>query len=88
MRNYTPTTSEVRGDYAWKSASIVGALEYTEGQAEFDRWLAAHEAKVKSEVFNGLAGYFAQSNGETSWPDATLAQMMSDEADKLDKGND
>ena len=39
-------TTEVRGHYAWKSASIVGALDYSEDKAEFDYWLAKHDAEV------------------------------------------
>ena len=41
---------------------------------------------AKSEVFRGLAGYFEQSSGTMTWPDSTLAQMMTEEADSLDAG--
>ena len=50
MSDYTPTTAEIRGHYSWKSSSIVGALEYSEGLSEFERWLAAHDAEVADKA--------------------------------------
>lgn len=54
---YTPNTEQVRrywqyGANAWSAASaddrdLVGSIG-----AEFDRWLAAHDAEVKAEAWN------------------------------------
>jgi len=53
------TTTEVRGHYAWKSASIVGALDYSEGKAEFDDWFDKHDAEVaateRARIINHLS---------------------------------
>ena len=46
MNNYTPTTEEVREDYALGRNEVVGAGWYDQHRAEFDRWLAAHDAEV------------------------------------------
>ena len=49
---YTPTTEEVRGDYATFQLPWVGEDfrdVYSEGLAEFDRWLAEHDAEKRAE---------------------------------------
>lgn len=51
MSDYTPTTEEVRGDYATFQLPAHGGdfrTEYAEGVAEFDRWLDAHDAEVRA----------------------------------------
>ena len=48
MSDYTPTTDEVRDRYAW-GRSDVGYVSYDEAEAEFDLWLAAHDATVRAE---------------------------------------
>lgn len=48
MSEYTPTTDAVRQAYAQR---YVEQVEYTTvGYSEFDRWLAAHDAEVRSGV--------------------------------------
>lgn len=50
MTDYTPTTDEVRGDYAhFQVPGGTGPVtgEFTEGLAEFDRWLKEHDAEVE-----------------------------------------
>ena len=52
MSEYTPTTEEVRGDYANFQLPARGGdfrSEYAEGVADFNRWLAAHDAEVRAE---------------------------------------
>lgn len=53
MSEYTPTDAEVREDFAYPWEGFVqdrpGRL------AAFDRWLAAHDAKVKAEVLRAEA---------------------------------
>ena len=53
VSDYTPTTDEVRGDYANFQLPASGGdfrVEYAEGLAEFDRWLAAHDAEVRASA--------------------------------------
>ena len=49
MSDYTPTTEEVREDYALGRNEVVGAGWYDQHRAEFDRWLAAHDAEKRAE---------------------------------------
>ena len=49
MSDYTPTTEEVREDYALGLNEGVGAGWYDEHRVEFDRWLAAHDAEKRAE---------------------------------------
>ena len=49
MSDYTPTTEEVREDYALGRNEVVGAGWYDEHRVEFDRWLAAHDAEKRAE---------------------------------------
>ena len=57
---YTPTTAEIRGHYSWKSSSIVGALEYSEGLSEFERWLAAHDAEVAAKAIEDAGAQYSE----------------------------
>lgn len=52
MSDYTPTTEEVREDYALGRNEVVGAGWYDQHRAEFDRWLAAHDAEVASKAWD------------------------------------
>ena len=66
MSEYTPTTQQVRrywqyGANAWSAASADDRDPV--GQrfgAQFDRWLAAHDAEVKAEAWD--EGYSAGNN--------------------------
>ena len=49
MSDYTPTTEEVREDYALGRNEVVGAEGYDPHRAEFYRWLAAHDAEKRAE---------------------------------------
>ena len=42
MNEYTPTTEEVRNRFTFYSSGI----PHPEFEAQFDRWLAAHQSKV------------------------------------------
>lgn len=60
--NYTPTTEEVRGDYANFQLPAEGGDfrdEYADGLAGFDRWLAAHDADKRAE--------WEAEQGEVEW---------------------
>ncbi|MGX1932060.1 hypothetical protein [Microbacterium resistens] len=45
MSDYTPTTEEVRADYADRGGSLRSPIQRW---AEFDRWLNAHDAEVRA----------------------------------------
>ena len=49
MSDYTPTAEDVREDYAIGRNEEVGAGWYGQHRAEFDRWLAAHDAEKRAE---------------------------------------
>ena len=49
MSDYTPTTEEVREDYAIGRNEEVGAGWYDQHRTEFNRWLAAHDAAKRAE---------------------------------------
>ena len=53
MADCTPTTEEVRGDYAHfqiRTDVVYAVQDYATAEAEFDRWLAAHDAEVRASV--------------------------------------
>ena len=47
---YTPTTEDIRFGYA-----MVEGMVYDEAEAEFDRWLAAHDREVEERVVVRIA---------------------------------
>lgn len=52
---YTPTTEEVRGDWAAYQMPTGGGdvrAEFKAAEAEFDRWLAAHDREVFVKGWN------------------------------------
>ncbi|WP_054686481.1 hypothetical protein [Microbacterium sp. No. 7] len=60
----TPTTEDVRSDYAWGSVYLASPAEAEQREAEFDRWLAQHDRDLlrafaerhKAEGYEHLAG--------------------------------
>lgn len=57
---YTPTTTDVI--YAYRVAGTIGPAEYPQRalaglryQAEFDRWLAAHDLEIRREIGEQIA---------------------------------
>ena len=50
MDDYTPTTEDVRESYTY----FRGAIPTVEHEAEFDRWLAAHDAEVREQTLDAL----------------------------------
>lgn len=53
---YTPTTDDVRAYYVWAKSRRVSR----ERGAEFDRWLAAHDAEVAAVARQTAEAEFAQ----------------------------
>ena len=49
--DYTPTTEQVRGHYAWKSESIAAVSAYVAGCEQFDRWLVEHDRQVAEKAW-------------------------------------
>ncbi len=54
MSDYTPTTENIRSCYVYATEGYDGGLAIPEQQskAEFDRWLAAHDAEVASKAWD------------------------------------
>ncbi|MBE7701235.1 hypothetical protein H9623_13110 [Oerskovia sp. Sa1BUA8] len=55
MTEYTPTTDVVRAEYWEHGAYRYGRARGDEFEAEFDRWLAAHEAEVRERIAQDIA---------------------------------
>lgn len=70
MSQYTPTTKKVRLGYAvsaiWPSATD------PERAAEFDRWLAAHDAEVSAQGFREGVD-FIDNDPSLSWGGSVVA---------------
>lgn len=67
MSNWIPDTEHVRAQYAEDHTSDAYEAEY---EAEFDRWLAAHEAKLLRQAAHDLNWFGAQGNlihPDTAW---------------------
>ena len=50
MDDYTPSTEDVRESYTY----FRGTIPTVEHEAEFDRWLAAHDAEVREQTLDAL----------------------------------
>lgn len=67
MTTYTPTTATVRARYHLATVPDTASQSYIDASrdrlyAEFDRWLAAHDADLlEAEARSGLYGTAAQS---------------------------
>ena len=81
MSDYTPTTKEVREDYALGRNEVVGAGWYDQHRAEFDRWLAAHDAEVTAKALergvDELGVYVGDEDGDywTGYRDGQRRQI-------------
>ena len=77
MTDYTPTTAEVRGDYA--HFQVPGGTdpvtgEFAEGLAEFDRWLAEYTRVKQAEALEEFAEKWATADGMEALMLATNAE--------------
>lgn len=68
MREYTPTTGVVRDIYR----THLGQSIQAERNAEFDRWLAAHDAQVSAQGFRDGVN-FIDNDPSKSWGGAMVA---------------
>lgn len=83
MSEYTPSTAQVRRSYdgQWDVSSPHGA----DAAAEFDRWLAAHDAKVRAEALRDatlalveqqrIANLISYYNGENPIPEPASTEI-------------
>lgn len=53
MSDYTPTTDEVRAMYV--TGTPPHRVTIPQGNGEFDRWLAQHDAEVRTAALNAAA---------------------------------
>ena len=68
MSDYTPTTAEVRLTFARLAPPRTNPL------AEFDRWLAQHDAEVRKQVAEEVAEALKRhADAVITFDDATLA---------------
>ena len=56
MSDFTPTTEQVRNEYAHLGAWASENEETRAGQ--FDRWLAQHDAEVRKQMAEEIAEHF------------------------------
>lgn len=63
---YTPTTEDVRNDYAQLNASVREEATVPVGE-EFDRWLAAHDREVREATKAGIAEMFDALHESDEW---------------------
>lgn len=98
---YTPSTDDLRAAYIdWESSPYSGNLDQPRASqqaraAEFDRWLAAHDAQVKAEALEGLASRQNEMAGamesDVEWTTtghkvaALVAYWARNEADRIAK---
>lgn len=54
MSDYTPTTFEVRSDYAYGRFHINSVFGPDDDVAAFDRWLADHDREVAAKAIRGF----------------------------------
>lgn len=93
--DYTPTTEQVRRAYTtgMRQAFIASAGAHS---SEFDRWLAAHDARVKAEALRDAAQNMDEWNveaivvtgeedDEDTWQEWTVADWLTDRADTIEK---
>lgn len=73
MSEYTPKTDDVREDYAIGRNEVIGAGWYSQHRAEFDRWLAAHDAAKRAE--------WEAEQGEPEKPSERIHQLIHDLTD-------
>ena len=50
MADYTPTTDQVRDFYVKFQSSVLIDGDWEAKEAEFDRWLAAHEQQLRERI--------------------------------------
>lgn len=99
MSDYTPTTAELRRDYS--RPGVLGefaAQDIAEAEAEFDRWLAAHDREVKARALREAAESPELHNEITaemnrnlpfSWHASNGARnFLRAEADRIERGGE
>ena len=59
MSDYTPTTDEVRDRYAWGRSDVEYGPD-AEAEAEFNQWLAEHDATVRADYEEAVRERIAQ----------------------------
>ena len=83
MTDYTPTTEDVQAAYGGRAVLGTPAMaaNYEEAEAQFDRWLAAHDAKVKAEALREAADalLLLETMANSRW--------LRVRADKIEKGS-
>jgi len=85
---YTPTTDSIREGYAFTVQSKIAGATFGQGLAEFDRWLAAHDAEVARKALTDAAETFmarlpdGTGNGR-AYNSHTVAEMLRARAEQI-----
>ncbi len=77
MAEYTPSTGEVRRRYAYARSS---GHKNQSAVAEFDRWLAVHDAEVRAQA-EAVVSMSAYDDGHTAGEIAGRASVATEEPD-------
>ena len=83
MRDYTPTTDEVRGAYGYWSDSGPHAPP-----DEFDRWIKAHHAEVAAQALRDTADVLDRqpAKAKHGLPMMLRADWLRDRANRIEQG--
>ena len=87
MSDYTPTTDEVFHAY-WSHVAYERMLRGGEPpeRAEFDRWLAEHDAKVRAEALRGAyADLQAYTDSGAPFGHRPVEEFLLHRADRIEK---
>jgi phage terminase Nu1 subunit (DNA packaging protein) len=83
MAEYAPTTHELRAE--WVVSRVRGdGIPWDAAQAEFNRWLAAHDAEVAAKALREAARCIeAGADSQNKW---TIRNWLRDRAERIQGG--
>lgn len=79
--DYTPTTEEVREQYTREEPPRIGTV--AERRAEFDRWLAAHDAQVRADERERIASAIEALRVDAAMPSPLSYRIARDAAARI-----
>ena len=76
MSEYTPSTMSIRDVWSFARAAGVYGVDPEQSDAEFDRWLAEHDAEVRAAVLEEAANSYpgSPSHPTVKWLRNRIAQ--------------
>lgn len=89
-RGYTPTTEDVRDEWRYniQEVDIDGyvVVSFDEAGAQFDRWLAEHDAKVRVGAIREYVAAARENPHTLYWPASGVLDDAEQWADEIEKG--